>query len=612
MVPEPTIGGFLFYLLEIFLPGLGFGALFGIWKKDDSILDRLGLAFGLGLAIDTVVLMLKTSGMGGLSGISSAVLYGIIAAGAIALAISFIIRKTGLVFPKFTRTDLILVLLIVVQSTMLLVYFQKYPIFPEYQSRDYAIHVQTALGLISGSVITIPSGILYYGIHYQLASGILLAGGEPLVTVRVTMAILVVLSSLLFYSATKRIFLNPTVALICAAIYVLSGTIWFASVFDSGLYANFYGILAALFLLISLIGVINEFRAVQSWVVFLISVINAYFSHYTLLTILPAILLLPLLQLFFARKDKQTVIGFLIPALVIVVPAVVPLVVFPGLSSRIIFLASSGGGSLSGSTTLSSAFATVPVLSYLALEIVDDYALIIMLLLSALYLYQTIRKKNPLYFVPIVWFLSLIIAAPDDVSAWRFSYEAIVPLTLMASLGLYFILPATGTRAPRKGSMSQRTRGSRGSLLPQMFVFVILFGGLIIGSWGTSMISDSLSSTSISSQSQNSVYAAITWLGSDTANSSHYLSVSDWRFSYTNLIIGRQTTYEYERTPADAVLGAENLSANYIIVTNITTLSLPDAPSLFPWNNFPSSSTSNLTLVYQNQDVRIYEIANLT
>jgi len=608
MIPEPSLGGYFLYLLEIFVPGFGFGELFSLWKKDNSILERAGLAFGLGLSIDTIVLMIKTSNVAGLAGISTAVLYGIIGLGAIAFVASFIVHKTRLEIPKITRTDAMLLALLVVQALMLLLYFEKYPIFPEYQSHDYTVHVQLALGLISGSVTTIPSGILYYGIHFQLASGILFVGGQPLITVRQTMAILVVLSSLLFYSATKKIFSSSIIGLICTSIYVLSGTIWFASVFDSGLFANFYGILSALFLLVALVGVVNNLRAISSWIIFLIAVVNAYFSHYTLLTILPAILFLPLLQLVLVKKNKTPVIGYLVPALVVIIPAVIPLVVFPGLGSRIISLASSGGGTLSGSTVLSSAFGSLPVLSYLALEIFDDYAVLIMLLLSGFYLYQIVRTRNPIYFIPIIWFLSLIIAAPNNVSAWRFSYEAIVPLTLMASFGLSLILPQFGNQSKKRSTMPQRTRADRGSIIPRVFVFLILIGGIIIGSWGTSLLTDSLTSTDIGSQSQFSIYNAINWLGTNAPNNSSYLSLTDWRFTYTNLIIGQVGFYQYARFPSQALLIAKNLSANYIIVTNVTTLSLPPVASLYPWNNFPSSSNSNLTLVYQDQDVRVFHI----
>ena len=213
MLPEPNSAGFLLYLLEIFLPGIGFGELLQLWKKEDSLVERVGLAFGLGLSIDTIVLLIRTSKLGGLEGIDIYTLYGIILAGLVALLISFA-KKRNLRFPKPTRIDYVLIVFIIAQSLMLLLYFTKYPIFPEYQSQDYAIHVQLAQSLISGSTTSIPSGILYYGIHYQLASGLLFVGGEPLVTARQTMAILIVLSSLLFYSSTKKIFQDSRVALI--------------------------------------------------------------------------------------------------------------------------------------------------------------------------------------------------------------------------------------------------------------------------------------------------------------------------------------------------------------------------------------------------------------
>ena len=136
--------------------------------------------------------------------------------------------------------------------------------------------------------------------------------------------------------------------------------------------------------------------------------------------------------------------GYLFPALVIVAPAAIPLVLFPGLGQRILSLASSGGGLLTGSTTLSNLFSSLPVLSYLALEVYDDYALIAMLVLSIVYFYRIIPLRKPIYFVPFMWFLSLIIAAPNDTSAWRFSYEALVPLTLMAGYGLSILFPTEG------------------------------------------------------------------------------------------------------------------------------------------------------------------------
>jgi len=608
MVPEPNLAGFLLYLGEIFLPGIGFAELLQLWKKEDSLLERIGLALGLGLSIDTIVLLVRTSGVLGLKGVDTYTLYGMILAGLAALFISFA-RKRKLWFPKPTKVDFVLIAFILVQSFILILYFTKYPIFPEYQSQDYAVHVQLAQGLISGSTTSVPSGILYYGIHYQLASGLLFVGGEPLVTVRQTMAILVVLSSILFFSSTKRIFQDTRIALVTTGIYVFSGTIWFASVFDSGLFANFYGILAAMFLLIALNNIVGNWKSSSAWIIFLISVVNAYMSHYTLLTILPAILLLPFLNYFMAKDKRQNLRGYLFAALVIIAPAIIPLVLIPGLGQRIISLASSGGGLLTGSTTLSNLFSSLPVLSYLALEVNDDYALIAMLILSILYLYRIFHLRNPIHFVPIVWFFSLIVAAPNDTSAWRFSYEALVPLTLMAGFGLSTFF---GKQSRGKSSMIQRKSGSQESVIPRAALIIIIFAAILIGSWGQAIITDSVTDSGVVSQSQASVYNSIYWLRDNTPNNSKYLSVSDWKFLYTNLIIGRISLYEYVGTPLNSITIARNESANYIIVTNVLTVQLPSVPSLFPWNNFPTSSNSNLTLVYQNSDVRIYQIVNFT
>ena len=44
-------------------------------------------------------------------------------------------------------------------------------------------------------------------------------------------------------------------------------------------------------------------------------------------------------------------------------------------------------------------------------------------------------------------------------------------------------------------------------------------------------------------------------------------------------------------------------------MTKAVTENLPPVAQLFPWNNFPTSSSSNLTLLYNTTDVRIYQIA---
>lgn len=608
--------GYLIYLLVIFLPGIGFGELFGAWRTRDTLAERFALAFALGLSIDTIFFLIKTSGFAGLTGITLLDVYVVIVLGIVALFAS-LMQKRKFTLPVRPRgIDVCLFVIMVLIGLMLIVYFRKYPIFPEYFTQDPTNHVNYVNGLISGSISSIPSGLLYFGVHYQLAAGVLLVGGEPLVVIQRIMAILVTISPLLFYHASKRLFSSGRAALVITILYAFSGMIWFAGVFDSGLYPNFFGILAALFLIVAILNA-AENSSVASWLIFLVALTNGYISHYTFLTLLPALIVLPILMLGMKPNPKDMAFRrYLTAAIITIAPAAIPLLFFPKLGSRILFLATSGGGNQAASTFLSNAFASYPVLSFLAVEMENDAALIVSLVLAVVFVYRFLSWRDASFVIPLVWFISLFIAAPYNISAWRFSYEALVPLTIMAGFGLYSLLPVSfreekkKQQTIRKGTLGVRikTRGGPSQLLP-LAIVIVLLGTLLIGSWGQLMLTDALTNTTDVSQSQNYVYQAIYWLKANTPTGSQYLSVSDWRFTYTNLLIGRLTHYQYLYNVTSAIDVAKNTSSNYILVTNVVTASVPNIPTLYPWNNFPTSSNANLTLLFSNSDVRIYGVS---
>ncbi len=597
------VPGYVSYLLVIFLPGIGFGELLGVWREDDRIADRVAYAFGLGLAVDTLVFVVRTSGLSlsgfTLAGLDLSTVYFPIVAGSVALIASFALRRRFVWPVKPKALDLALLLVILIQGLMVLLYFQKYPIFPEYQSADYSNHVQFAQGLISGSYTSVPRGILYFGVHYQVASTLLLVGGEALVTAQRTLAILVILSPLLFYLAVGRIVGSKEAGFVTAVIYSLSGTIWFDSVFNSGLYANFFGMLAALFLVVGFVGLTRKVRSGSLWLVYLGALVTAYFSHYTVVTLFPALLAIPVIQYL---RSRSGLLGYLAPPLVSVAPGVVGLAVYPGILSLAISLAEGGGGSISGSTFLSSAFSGWPVLHYMSLEVFSDVAFVFLFIFAAIYVYRGVISKISLFSIPVVWFLSLLVASPFNVNAWRFSFEALVPLTLMAGYGLFTLLPKVDPNRRKRRSTDYGRSGK------SLVVIAVLLIPILAFSWGQQSMSDSLSNTSVSSQAQEDVYNALYWLKNNTPTSSRYLSVSDWRFTYTSLFFGRTTDYSFASGPSEALKFAKENGDQYIVVTNLVTVQLPPVPSLFPWNNFPTNSTSSLSLLFSNSDVRVYEL----
>ena len=130
MSPDGFVPGYLIYLLFIFIPGIGFGELLNLWRTE-SLAERIALAFALGLSVDAIAMLVKTSGSFGLVGISVDSIYLVIALGLAALIVS-VAMKRKVAFPvRPTRMDLTLFVIMILQGMMLLVYFEKYPIFPE-------------------------------------------------------------------------------------------------------------------------------------------------------------------------------------------------------------------------------------------------------------------------------------------------------------------------------------------------------------------------------------------------------------------------------------------------------------------------------------------------
>jgi hypothetical protein len=591
--------GYLPYLGFIFLPGVGFSELFHLWKEDDGFTARLAYAFGIGLCIDTAILAVRTAGVTNLlTGLDSLTVYATIAFGLGILAASVIVRRRFSWWRRPTTLDLGFLAVLLLQGLIILLYFQKYPIFPTTPiTQDFGIHAQNTQGLISGTNVTIPHGILYDGVYYQLSPALLMVGGASVITNRWTMALLAILSPLLIYLAAERLFASQTCGLIAAVLYALSGPIWFGSVFLTGLYPNFFGILAALFLLVAFVDAGLGARGRGPIIALVLATFAAYFSHFSIVTVLPAILIFPVV----ARAFRWKAAGArpFVAAGIVILPGLAGVAVYPHEIARVLF-PYTAVVQLGGSTTLSSALSFYPVLGYMASLFDSDLLFIIMTLLCCVYIWRFGLSRSAILAIPIIWFGSILVASPFSPAAWRFSIEALVPFTLMASFGLFSLLPKR--RQQQKG-------GSRIPHWKVLVVLVLILSLVLVDSWGTKIVADSLTNTSLISQEQGLVNQSIVWLGSNTPSNATYLSISDSRFTFTSQLIGRETVYHYTNTPTSALQTAHKVNATYIIVTFGVTENLPPIPSLYPWDKFPPDvANSNLSLVYQNSDVRIYQI----
>ena len=596
--------GYLEFVALLFLPGMAFMELFRV-GGDLSFAERLGLAFGLSMAVDVLALTFRTSGLliGSqlMIGIFPVTLELMLGASVVVFAAAVVLRRRVTLYVRPERYDLYVLGLVAAQALLVVVHFTKYPIFPQFQSVDFTQHVQITSALQAGGLTMFPGGILYYGAHLLMGSLVALSGDLALVATQYAMGLLTVFSPLLVFVAAGSLTKSKRVGLIATVLYVSTGFVWFGSVFDAGLYANFYGVLSILLLFALVPVVLKQPRSPGVWVALVLAVGSGYFSHYSYVTVIPALVALPLAVFVLERKVSLPAIAI---SAVVVLPGMVAALLRPDLVTLLVqFVQATAGGNVAGDTFLSQYLTGWPVLRYVVVEIADDLGAMVTLVLAALGVYAAFRSKNPVVWVLIVWLLAILVVAPFSEAAWRFAYMALVPLLIIAAVGFDSQIPQTEDRAVRQRS-KMRARRDYGRY--RLGLLGVVFLLLLVNSWSWQLLGDAASNGAANSQNQNGVLAAMHWMNATTPRDSQVVSVTDSDYNYFQLLYGRASGYAPLATP-DAVVAASAGSTvpTYVVLTKVGTVTVPD-PSQNPFNLYPNDA--RFQLQYNQSGVLVYEL----
>jgi hypothetical protein len=598
--------GYVEFVVLLFLPG---AALMEVFKLggEFSFAERLGLAFGLSMAVDVLVLAFRTSGLliGSqlMVGIYPGTLEAVLVISLVAFAAPVALRRKITFYVRPSRNDLYVLGLVVAQALLVAAHFSKYPIFPQFQSVDFIQHVQITAGLQNGGTTMFPGGILYYGAHLLMGSLIALSADMALVATQYAMGILAVFSPLLVFAAVDSLTRSKRVGLIATLLYVSTGFVWFGMVFDSGLYANFYGILSILLLFALVPAVLREPRNPGVWLALVLAVGSGYLSHYSYVTVIPALVAVPIA--FFVLERKVSLPALAIPA-VVVIPALVAAALRPDLVTLLVnFVQASGGGNVAGDTSLSKYLVAWPVLRYVVVEIADDVGAVVALALAVLGVYFAARSKNLVVWMLVVWLVAILVVAPFTETAWRFSYMALLPLLIVAAIGLDWLVPRSDERAMRQRSkmrMRRDTRRYRFGLLAVVFLL------LVVNSWSWQLLADAASNGAANNQNQRGVLLAMEWMNATTPRDSLVVSVTDSDYNYFQLLYGRASGYA-PLAPPDQVVAASSGSTQptYVVLTRVGTVALPNA-SENPFDLYPNDTLFKLQ--YNQSGVLVYKLGN--
>jgi hypothetical protein len=584
--------GYLEFVALLFIPGVAFIELFRL-GGEFSLAERLGLAFGLSMGLDVLVLTFRTSGlligsqlMVGIFPVTLEIMLGV---SLVAVAAAVALRRKMSFYVKPTRNDLLVVVLVALQALLVYAHFSKYPIFPQFSSVDFTQHVQITGALQSGALAMFPGGLLYYGVHLLMGSLVALSGDIVLESTQYAMGILTAFSPLLFFVAVNSLTQSRRVGLIASLLYVTTGFVWFGSVFDAGLYANFYGILSILLVFALVPAVLSQPRNPGIWLAFLVALGSGYLSHYSFVTIIPALLALPIVV--FALERKVSLATIVIPV-VVIIPGIVGAVIRPDLVSLLVqFVQAQGGGNVPGDTPLSQLLAGWPVLRYVAVEIANDLATVLTMGLAVLGAYLAVRGKHPLALMLVVWLLAILFFAPFTETAWRFSYMALLPLLIVAAVGFDSLSPKPDDGAFKRRS-KLRARADYGRYRTGLLGIVFLL--LVVNSWSWALVADAATNGAANNETQNGVLKAMHWMNATAPPGSQVVSVTSSYFNYYQLLYGRASGYAPLATPDEVVASAASSKVpTYVVLTKVGTVTAPD-PSQNPFMLYPKDSRFHL------------------
>jgi len=597
--------GYLEFVALLFLPGVAFIELFKL-GGEFSFAERLGLAFGLSMAVDVLVLAFRTSGLliGSqlMIGIFPGTLELMLGVSLVAFAAPVALRRKVTFYVQPTRYDFYVLGLVAAQALLVAAHFSKYPIFPQFQSVDFAQHVEITADLQAGRATMFPGGILYYGVHLLMGSLVALSGDLVLVATQYAMGILAALSPLLVFVAVGSLTTSKRVGLIAALLYVSTGFVWFGSVFDVGLYANFYGVLSILLLFALVPPVLKQPRNPGFWLALILAVGSGYLSHYSYVTVIPALIALPLAVLVLERKVSLPSIA--VPA-VVAIPGAVASLLRPDLVTLLVqFVQATAGGNVTGDTSLSPLLAGWPVLRYAVVEVANDLASMVTLALAALAVYAVVRSKNPVVWMLIVWLVALLVVAPFSQAAWRFSYMALVPLLIVAAVGLDWLAPKADDKGFRQRSKMRGPRRDSGRYRLGLLAVVLLL--LVVNSWSWQLLADSASNGAENNQTQHAVLKAMQWMNATTPRGSRVVSVTDYNFNYYQLLYGRASGYAPLATPDEIAASAVGSTVStFVVLTRVGTVTAP-SPSANPFNLYPNDT--RFQLQYNDSGVFVYKL----
>lgn len=611
--------GYIAFVLLLFFPGLAAGLFLDLFQER-SFVESLAIGFGLSLILAPMALL---AGYAIVRGITQNLVYGILAL-SVALTLGLAWRnKVRFQVPRLDRFEIGVIALVLVQAAFCLAQLAAYPIFPVADSQDFGNHLQAALGFQAGQ-ISLSSLNYPPAVRVLIASLLSVQGGSPLSLATQAMAIVASLAPLLIYILLSRLLGDRRLGFLGALLYVVTAVLWYFAIFGDGLFANFLGdmvTVAVLYVVAESLELLTVWRRVF---VFLCG-LSLLLSHFTTLVFIAALwLAVPVVW----KKERAKLRRYLEVSGLITLPGVILAAANPSLIGETLsLLGYSGVGAgtvLASNNPISNLLATIsPFLQNLFLQIGPG---LFLLSLGTVILAAWFSWKEKGVWIPLlaIWFVLTWVTAPYTLISWRFAVYATLPMSLLWPLAVMFGFPPSfrfwnsdkpKSKVQRTGKLDKKLRRDRGiNDVPKGVTFVVLL--LIVGVAYKSPLSSLFQTATVNSyetsQSQQQVWEAMSWLGDNSLPGSQVLALNDWQFTYMTQIWGDVVTFGGQINASEAYTLAVQSGDKYVL---FSVVSIPEPLSSIAGFSLYTSTYENyagLKLLYYNPTVAVFAVTNST
>ncbi len=428
--------------------------------------------------------------------------------------------------------------------------YYVYPIFPANQSADFLVYIKRSIVFALGKATFKNLITLHPAIYLLLGTVLSLNILNPLFLTRGFMLLLTILNIPLIYVVSEKLY-GKLVGEISLLLSIFINIFWYYTVIITGLYANFLGLMLALYLLY----LITEYFESGHRIFLALALpttLIMLLSHETTFAILLALWLSSIYDVVAGRNlglvKISAILATPLALTVLLAPAslkflgdfIVNYVLkFKTMSLRVMLI-----------TPVNPIYNTLKTISPMLANIFSTTGLSGLTLTILCLAHGTLlalRKRKGLQLIPWFWILILFATSYFTEEAWRLALNSLTPITIFSSS----TVKAVVLKVMSKINSIKLVGKTKSILKYELVAFTIIL--LFITSNISLTLAYNYCKISEKHKQQYGILEAMEWIKENTPENAKIVSIARWQFMYLPYITNRTFIGDYALTPKELI-----------------------------------------------------------